>query len=133
MCRNILTEEDKKLSQPGIAWKKAFCSDDNEVLVLLSFDKKTPVPNLGSFYVIKSPVRVLAIYDMWGYKTAIKETRSNWDKSFVYRVGETVNPENGIWAWPTFNQAVEYWKNINHKYDERYESVGIIKKKQEHK
>ncbi len=126
MSVNKLTEKDKGLRTKGIAWKKAFCSDGNEVLVLLSFDPRTAMPEKGCYYVLKCPVTVLAIFDMWGYRTSLEETKSLHDRGFAYQVGETVRAASGIWAWPTFNEAVNYWRNERtmHGWDERYEKIA---------
>ena len=127
MSLEILTEEEKDLAKDGIAWKKVFCLDGNEVLALLSFDpKKANVQRVGGYYVIKGPVLILAIYDMWGYRTSIETANSFYDRSFSYKVGKTVKGENGIWAWPTFNEAVDYWKNQStmHARDLRYDRLG---------
>ena len=39
------------------------------------------------------------------------ETKSNHDRNFIYKVGETYSPANGIWCWPTFEEARQYWLN----------------------
>lgn len=128
MSIEILTEDEKNIRAEGIAWKKAFCADGNEVLVLLSFNKNdvAGMPLEGDYYVLQCPVTVLAIYDMWGYRTTIEETRSFFNRDFVYKIGKTIKAEKGIWAWPTFNEAVDYWKNEPnmHVRDKRYESLG---------
>lgn len=118
----IKKSNDKRVSNLG--YKKVFCKDGNEVVLLLSMDEETNFqkPTATSYGIARS-VTVLAVYDMWGYKTDLKTANSHWDKNFVYEVGETYAPKNGIWYWPTFKQAQSYWLNAGEVKDERYEKL----------
>lgn len=115
---------EKASRRAGLAWKKCYCEDGNEVLVLLGLTKDDPLAVPNGEYLIAKETTVLGIYDMWGWLTSITETRSWHDRSFVYRVGETLAPENGIWCWPTFAEALRYWVNQGANKDERYAELA---------
>ena len=120
---DIITKE-WDVMRPNLGFKKVFCEDGNEVVLFLSMDdskcKQRPTETLCG---IASKVTVLAIYDMWGYRTDLKVAHSFHDNSFVYRKGRTYAPTNGIWYWPTFRQAQSYWLNAGKEKNPTYEKL----------
>lgn len=105
----------------NIGYKKVFCEDGNEVVLLLSMDEESNIKKpTETDYGIARSVKVLAVYDMWGYKTSLLEAHSHYDPKFKYKVGMSYAPDNGIWYWPTFHQAQEYWLNAGEVKDPRY-------------
>ena len=104
---SVLTEEEKLKPVKGIFWKKAYCADGNQVVVMMKapnikIEKQCKPPEL----VAKS-VKVLGIYDMWGYLTGLTETESPSKKGFVYEVGKTIR--GPIWGYDTFDKAQRKW------------------------
>ena len=122
---NDLTEETMTDRSKFTGWKKVFCEDGNEVVLFLWLDEDNAIKKpTETDYGIAKEVEVLAIYDMWGYRTALKSARSHFNKDFKYEVGKTYAPEKGIWYWPTFKQARSYWVNAEEVKDDRYSALA---------
>ncbi len=90
----------------GAMWKKCIREDGNEVVLMLEVEnvKKDdrPEPEL-----IADQAKILAIYDMWGYKTTFRHAMSPTCHQFVYEVGKTV--KGPIWGYPRFETAQRKW------------------------
>ena len=104
---NVLSDKDKFKPIKGIFWKKAYCADGNEVCVMMQaasikVEKHCVPPEL-----VAQSVKVLGIYDMWGYLTGLTETNSPTQKDFVYKVGKTI--KGPIWGYDTFDKAQRKW------------------------
>ena len=67
-----------------IAWKKG----SNQTLIKLEIPASAKRSSATSYKCRASKVKVLAIYDEHGNE--IEETKSTYDSSFIYRVGETL-------------------------------------------
>lgn len=107
-----LTKKAKREHRPHIAWKKVFCDDWNEVVIQLETEEDFSSSPENVYECISHKAKVLAIYDMDGYKTALPTARSYHDRNFEYVVGKTYTGEHGIWCRPSFDGAAAYWKGM---------------------
>jgi hypothetical protein len=83
-----------------IGWKNAHSNDGKTAIVKLLIPTSAKRSHASGRKCRASKAKVLAITDKSGNKIA--EARSEWDETFVYRVGETVAPrepfDENMWS-----------------------------------
>ena len=118
---DVLSKEGMFSEQPGIMWKKCLRDDGNEVVLMMEATKIKS--GLIAHELIADEVKVLAIYDMWGYKTSFRHANSPSVKGFVYEVGKTV--AGPIWGYARFEMAQRKWVGMyGASKDSRYEELA---------
>ena len=116
---DILTKKDMYEPCGGIFWKKCLRDDGNEVVLMMAYTDVKTAPGYPYVEMIGYGVNVIAIYDMWGYKTSFKHAISPIRHEFVYEVGQIL--EGPIWGYDTFEKAQRKWVGCNGAFhDERY-------------
>lgn len=120
---DVLTEKAMFEPLDVVMWKKCYRHDGNEVVVMMEAEGMKE-GNVDKFEFIADSVTVLAIYDMWGYKTGFKTAISPLRHNFVYEVGKKL--KGPIWGFDTFEKAQRKWVGIEYygaSKDDRY--VGL--------
>ena len=103
---DILSHDEMFAEANGVMWKKCVRNDGNEVVLMMEA-KDVESGDADKFELIAGQVKVIAIYDMWGYKTSFKHANSPLRPEFVYEVGKTL--DGPIWGFPTFEMAQRKW------------------------
>ena len=125
LAPDVLTKKDMYEPCPGIFWKKCVRNDGNEVVLMMAYDGVKEQGGGEYTELVGYRVNVVAIYDMWGYKTTFKHANSPMRKDFVYEVGKTL--DGPIWGYDTFEKAQRKWVG---KYgaskDDRYMELATF-------
>lgn len=113
---------DKTMFEPmqGIMWKKCYRYDGNEVVLMMEA-KGIREGRADEFELIADSVTVLAIYDMWGYKTGFNTALSPLNHKFIYEVGKEA--KGPICGFDTFEKAQRKWVGVEYygaSKDDRY-------------